>query len=81
MKFLLSLKLSMIKGVIRLKLGKMFEANFFGNLFKKLIGIEPKTHKIYVYPYLQTLRFNIVCGSLNCRSSLPSGLDISSIDN
>jgi hypothetical protein len=35
MKFLLSLKLSTTKVVIRLKLGKIFEADFFENLLKK----------------------------------------------
>jgi hypothetical protein len=63
MKFLLSLKLSTTKVVIPLKLGKIFEADFFENLLKKLIGIsqsnfgiEPKTHKTYAYTffYLQT---------------------------
>ena len=54
MKFMLSLKLSIIKDVIRLKLGKMFEAGFLRIYYKFLIGIsqsnlgiEPKTHKIY----------------------------------
>ena len=61
MKFLLSLKLSIIKDVIRLKLGKMFEAGFLRIYYKFLIGIsqsnlgiEPKTHKIYAYTFLLT---------------------------
>jgi hypothetical protein len=62
MKFMLSLKLSTTKVVIRLKLEKIFEADFFENLFK-IFGcglgqdnfrIEPKTHKIYAYTFLLT---------------------------
>jgi hypothetical protein len=39
MKFLLSLKLSTKKAVIRLKLGKIFEADFFENLLTILLVI------------------------------------------